>query len=432
VRNITDVGHLVGDADEGEDKVLKEARLRQLEPMEVVQTYTLAYHRALDALGVIPPSIEPTASGHVPEQIAFVERILAAGYGYAENGSVYFDLHKYAREHSYGSLSGRVLDDLFAGTRDTEGLQEKHGPLDFALWRRAEQNQPMQWSSPWGPGVPGWHIECSVMSTRYLGERFDIHGGGMDIQFPHHEAEIAQNVAALGHEAVRYWVHHGLLTINGQKMAKSLGNFITVDQMFTGDHPLLDQAWDPVIVRFFMLQTHYRHPMDFSNEPLRSAERGLRRLEGALRALEEVEGTAEPENAGPADGEFRGLLDEAHRHLSDDFNTPKALATLFDLASRFQSLRAGEIRADRLSRKTVEHVAAGFRSLVIDVLGLAPRQPADTEKLGAVVQLLIDMRAEARARKDYGSADTIRDRLEALGIRLKDGREGTTFEVVDR
>ncbi len=433
VRNITDVGHLEDEvAGAGEDRIAKQARLAKLEPMEIVQIYSLAYHEALRRLNALPPSIEPQASGHVMEQIEFVRRIMTGGYAYETNGSVYFDLAKYARKHRYGELSGKVLDDLLSGTRDTAGLDEKRSPFDFALWKRAEPEHLMRWPSPWGEGFPGWHIECSVMSTKYLGETFDIHGAGMDLEFPHHEAEIAQSTAALGHASVRYWMHNNMITIGGQKMAKSLGNYITLDQLFTGNHPMLEQAYSPMTMRFFVLQSHYRSPVDFSNEPLKAAEKGYRRLMNALAAARALApgapqaGPAEP--ATPADRELTALVEAAYRELSDDFNTPQALATLFDLGSRLNALREGQASASAVSRPVLAAVCAAFAALVTDVLGLVEeREGAD--KLEAVVRILIDLRNEARGRRDFAAADGIRDRLRAAGVQLHDGKDGTGFSL---
>lgn len=432
VRNITDVGHLEDEvAGAGEDRIAKQARLASLEPMEVVQIYTLAYHDALRRLNALPPSIEPPASGHVIEQIEFVKRILANGYAYEANGSVYFDLAKYAQSHPYGKLSGKVLGDLLSGTRDTAGLEEKRSPFDFALWKRAEPQHLMRWPSPWGDGFPGWHIECSVMSTKYLGETFDIHGAGMDLEFPHHEAEIAQSTAALGHESVRYWMHNNMITIGGQKMAKSLGNYITLEQLYSGDHPMLEQAYTPMTMRFFVLQSHYRSPVDFSNEPLKAAEKGYRRLMNSLaaaRALAPQAAADSPAPLAPADGELTGLVDAARRQLSEDFNTPQALATLFELGSRLNALRDGQTPMATVSRPALASVCRDFAALVTDVLGLAEER-GEAQRLDPVVRILIELRDEARQRRDFALSDRIRDRLKAAGVQLKDGKEGTSFSL---
>jgi len=433
VRNITDVGHLEDElAGAGEDRILKQARLAQMEPMEVVHLHTLAYRDALCRLGALAPSIEPAASGHIIEQIEFIRRILANGYAYEANGSIYFDLAKYAKGHPYGKLSGKVLADLLSGTRDTAGLDEKRSPFDFALWKRAEPEHLMRWPSPWGEGFPGWHIECSAMSTKYLGETFDIHGAGMDLEFPHHEAEIAQSVAALGHDSVRYWMHNNMITIGGQKMAKSLGNFITLEQLFSGDHPVLEQAYSPMTIRFFLLQSHYRSPADFSNEPLRAAEKGYRRLMNALAASRALSPEAAPAAAPPpataSERELAELVSAAYRQLSDDFNTPQALATLFDLGSRLNALREGQASVASVSKPVLAAVCTSFAALVTDVLGLVEeRERADT--LDAVVGILIDLRNDARQRRDFAAADAIRDRLKEAGVQLKDAKEGTGFSL---
>jgi cysteinyl-tRNA synthetase len=429
VRNITDVGHLEDEvAGEGEDKIGKKARLERLEPMEVVQQYTLSYRKAASDLNALPPSIEPTASGHIPEQIQAIKRIMSNGYAYERDGSVYFNLARYASTHAYGKLSGKVLDDLQAGGRQTEGLTEKQSPHDFALWKKANPEHIMRWDSPWGVGFPGWHIECSAMSTKYLGETFDIHGGGMELQFPHHEAEIAQNVGCCGTEGVRYWIHHNMLTIEGQKMARSLGNFITMAQVFKGDHPLLAQAYSPMTVRFFTLQSHYRSPVDFSNEGLQVAEKSYRRLMNAVQALDKLE-----YRAGTLDAELDSQINEAchnlYRELSDDFNTPRALAVLFELSSRIQDFRSGNKAIGSISEATFDLLRTRFRDVLFDVFGLLPETEGQTHKLDSVMDLLIRMRTEARARKDFAASDRIRDELIAMGIQLKDGKDGTTYSV---
>jgi cysteinyl-tRNA synthetase len=429
VRNITDVGHLEDEVSgSGEDKISKKARLQRLEPMEIVQQYTLAYHQAAQALNALPPSIEPSASGHIPEQIRAIERILERGYGYVEDGSVYFDLERYAREYHYGKLSGKVLEELQAGSRGTEGLGQKRSPHDFALWKKAAPEHIMRWPSPWGEGFPGWHIECSAMSTKYLGETFDLHGGGMDLQFPHHEAELAQNVGCSGVEGVRYWMHHNMLTIDGQKMARSLGNFITLNQLFSGEHPLLQQAYSPMTVRFFTLQSHYRSPVDFSNEGLQAAEKGYRRLmnaESALAGLTYAPGQVQPAFSEPIREACEGL----YRELSDDFNTPRALALLFELSSRIQDMSSGKVPTGALEQPVFDLMKTRYSAVLRDIFGLLPEQSAVGETLDGVVQLLIRLRAEARSRKDFATSDRIRDDLAALGVQLKDGSSGTTYSL---
>jgi cysteinyl-tRNA synthetase len=429
VRNITDVGHLEDEvAGAGEDRIGKKARLERLEPMEVVQRYTLAYHQAARALNALPPSIEPRASGHVPEQIASIERILENGYAYEQNGSIYFDLAKYAAQYPYGKLSGKVLDDLITGSRQTEGLDEKRSPHDFALWKKASPEHIMQWESPWGAGFPGWHIECSAMSTKYLGETFDLHGGGMDLLFPHHEAEIAQNVGCCGNEGVRYWMHHNMLTIEGQKMARSLGNFITLDQLFSGDHPLLNQPYSPMTARFFTLQSHYRSPVDFSNEGLQAAEKAFRRLMNSWTALEQLEYKAGKKDDA-LDLSIREACNQVYVQLSDDFNTPRALAILFELASRIQDFKSGNKPTGSVDSETFELLKACYQSILGDVFGLLPEAQNQSETLDGVMGLLIRMRTEARAQKDFATSDRIRDELAAVGVLLKDGKEGTSYTL---
>ena len=335
VRNITDVGHMESDADEGEDKIAKKARLEQLEPMEVVQHYTIRYHDAMRLLNVLPPSIEPRASGHIIEQIELVKRILQNGYAYESNGSIYFDVEKYHKKYNYGKLSGRVIEDMMSGNRELEGQDEKRNSIDFALWKRATPEHIMRWPSPWGDGFPGWHVECSAMSTKYLGEPFDIHGGGMDLLFPHHECEIAQSVAAGGKEAVRYWMHNNMITINGQKMGKSLGNFITLEELFTGNHKMLDEAYSPMTIRFFILQAHYRSTLDFSNEALQAAGKGLNRLMAAFKLIDRIK----PSDKSTVD--VNDLSERAFAALYDDMNSPIAIAVLFDWVRIINSAAEG-------------------------------------------------------------------------------------------
>ena len=457
VRNITDVGHLEHDADEGEDKIAKKARLEQLEPMEVVQTYTGRYHEAMRQLNSYPPSIEPRASGHIIEQITTVQKILDAGYAYISNGSVYFDVEKYNLRHNYGVLSGRTLSSTLEGTRSLDGQGDKRAPYDFALWKKAEPQHIMKWPSPWSVGFPGWHLECSVMSEKYLGTEFDIHGGGMDLMFPHHECEIAQNVASRGCEGVHYWVHNNLITIGGQKMGKSLGNFITLPQLFAGDHPKLEQAYTPMTVRFFILQAHYRGPLDFSNEALQAAEKGLRRVMTAYRDLlslassagatssvvgeeghkasELVYGefiTATAPDAIPTtdNEEVRAAFEGAYTALCDDMNTPVALAHIFDAVRLINSAKAGSLT---LTRGDLEALLFLFDCVVFGVLGLRDESAASGSGAADVISGLMDMvleaRAAAKAAKDWPRSDAIRDRLKALGITVKDTRSGSEWSI---
>ena len=420
VRNITDVGHLVGDVDEGEDKIAKRARLEQLEPMEVVQKYTNGFHAVMRMFNILDPSIEPTATGHLIEQIGMVERILNKGYAYEVNGSVYFDVPKYAAEHEYGTLSGRRIEELQANTRGTEGQDEKRSPLDFALWKRAEKGHLMHWPSPWGEGFPGWHLECSVMSTKYLGLTFDIHGGGMDLKFPHHECEIAQSVAADGQAPVRYWMHGNMLTVNGRKMAKSEGNGFTPQELISGDHKLLERGYSAMTVRFFMLQCHYASTLDFSNEALQAAERGLERLMAAVDTLEKLKPGTNDEADIPA------LEQRCYDAMNDDLNTPVMIAELFEAVRIINSVNDSKLS---VSEGSLERLRELMRTMVFDVLGLVREQDAgDDQVLDALVKEFIQLRAEAKARRDFAASDAIRDKLAAAGILLKDTKEGTTWE----
>ncbi|MFO7848089.1 MAG: cysteine--tRNA ligase [Balneolaceae bacterium] len=432
VRNITDVGHLENEEeDSGEDKIAKKARLEELEPMEIVQHYTLQYHKGMDALNCKRPNIEPSASGHIIEQIKLVEKILENGFAYEVNGTVYFDLEKYRKSNSYGDLSGKVLEDLQAGSRDTEGFDEKRSPHDFALWKKASPEHIMRWDSPWGEGFPGWHIECTTMSTKYLGETFDIHGGGLDLQFPHHEAEIAQCRVAHGTDPANYWIHNNMVTIDGAKMSKSAGNFITLDQLFSGDHPVLDRGYSPMVIRFLMLQSHYRSKIDFSNEALEAAEKGYRRLMNALDLLEDLE-LAEYPQSGSSDTEIEELCERCHERMSDDFNTAQVLATLFELVNKVNAIHNNQISADALSASAFSLIKETMNVFVTDILGLRNETSGDDGKTEELVRLLIDIRADARANKDFATSDKIRDDLKEMGILLKDDKQGnTTFELAD-
>ncbi len=424
VRNITDVGHLEHDADEGEDKIAKKARLEQLEPMEVAQHYTNSYHKAMDALGVLPPSIEPLASGHIIEQIKLVEEILAHGYAYVSQGSVYFDVAKYDRDHRYGRLSGRNLDDVLNTSRELDGQDEKHAPADFALWKRAQPEHIMRWPSPWSDGFPGWHCECTAMGRKYLGAHFDIHGGGMDLIFPHHECEIAQAVASQGDEMVHYWMHNNMITINGTKMGKSLGNFITLSQFFTGSHPLLSQAYTPMTIRFFILQAHYRSTVDFSNEALQAAAKGLERLMQASTLLARLT----PADKTTAD--VAGLADRCRAAMDDDLNTPMVISHLFEAAKAINSIHDGKAT---ITAADLEELKDTFHTYASDILGLhdetAQAADADDTPLRRAVDLLLDLRSEAKARKDWTTADSIRDRLTQLGFTIKDTKDGAQWHL---
>ena len=431
VRNITDVGHLEHDADEGEDKIAKKARLEQLEPMEVVQYYTERYHEAMRLLNVQSPSIEPRASAHIIEQIEAVKKILAAGYAYESNGSIYFDVQKYNQAHHYGVLSGRNLDDTLEGTRSLDGQGDKRAPFDFALWKKAEPEHIMRWPSPWGDGFPGWHLECSVMGEKYLGEEFDIHGGGMDLMFPHHECEIAQNVASRGTQGVHYWVHNNMITINGQKMGKSLGNFITLPQLFAGDHPKLEKAYSPMTIRFFILQAHYRSTLDFSNEALQAAEKGLGRLLQAWRALPETAGNAPSVANNRADAPFgaspavSAIIEAVLDALCDDLNTPIAIAHLFEAVKL--------INAGGLSKADAAALRQLFDDVVGGVLGLKDEEAGASGKaekaLEGVMQLVLENRKKVREEKNWAESDRIRDLLASYGITVKDTKEGATWTL---
>lgn len=440
VRNITDVGHLEDEvAEEGEDKILKKARLEQIEPMEVVQTYTNSYHYSLDQLNVKRPSIEPRASGHIIEQIDFIQKIMENGLAYEVNGSVYFDLEKYRHVQNYGQLSGKVLDDLVSGSRDTEGLDEKRSPLDFALWKNAKPSHIMRWPSPWGDGFPGWHIECSAMSTKYLGAPFDIHGGGMDLQFPHHECEIAQATAAFNDDPdnpsqqthfCNYWIHNNMVTLDKVKMAKSKGNFITLADLFAGNHELLEQAYSPMTVRFFILQAHYGSVVDFSNKALQAAEKAYKRLMQAMELLGSIshEGSDKPDEA--TENMVQEQIDACYASMSDDFNTATTIAALFKMAEFINKFYHKQLALDLISKATFEEMVYTFTSFITEVLGLKAEAQGNDGRVSDLVSLLIELRKTARENKDYATSDQIRDQLGAMGIQLKDEKGGgTTFSL---
>ena len=424
VRNITDVGHLEDEVeDSGEDKIEKKARLEQIEPMEVVQKYLNSFHYNMNELNVLPPSIEPRASGHIIEQQLMIESIIKNGYAYERNGSVYFDVDKYNRIYKYGKLSGRNLDDIKTNTRVLDGQDEKRNSFDFALWKKASPEHIMRWPSKWGEGFPGWHLECSAMSTKYLGERFDIHGGGMDLTFPHHECEIAQSTASLGHESVRYWMHNNMITIDGQKMARSLGNFITLRELFTGNHPILQQAYSPMTIRFFILQAHYRSTIDFSNEALQASEKGLERLMNAVKTLTELK------ESGASTVDVKSLKEKCFDALSDDLNSPIAIAHLFDGVKMINSIKAGN---EKISEPDLEDLKSFFHSMVFGILGLKHDQGAESAgntNFVGVVELLINLRNEAKANKDWATSDKIRNGLITLGIELKDTKDGVEWKL---
>lgn len=426
VRNITDVGHLEHDADDGEDKIAKKARLEQLEPMEVVQHYLNRYHKAMDALNVLPPSIEPHASGHIIEQIEYVRRILESGYAYESEGSVYFDVEKYNRDFHYGKLSGRNVDELLSTTRALDGQQEKRNPADFALWKKAAPEHIMRWPSPWSDGFPGWHLECSTMGEKYLGETFDIHGGGMDLKFPHHECEIAQSVAHNGHESVHYWMHNNMITINGQKMGKSLGNFITLDQFFTGTHEKLTQAYSPMTIRFFILQAHYRGTVDFSNEALQGAEKALQRMTEGYKRLQGLKASAE------STIHVETLMDKCYEAMDDDLNTPVVIANLFEACSVVNKINDGLATA---TQTDIDRLKELFDTFLIEILGIkvdSASQGAEGQTMKPyedAVDLLLEMRSKAKAEKDWATSDMIRDRLSAIGFDVKDTKNGFEWSL---
>lgn len=427
VRNITDAGHFEEEGREAEDKISKKAVLEKLEPMELVQKYTNLFHWAMDLFNTIRPSIEPTATGHIVEQIGMIEEIIKAGYAYEVNGSVYFDVKKYAASHDYGKLSGRVMDDLLETTRDLEGQEEKRDRADFALWKNAAPEHIMRWKSPWGVGFPGWHIECSAMATKYLGAQFDIHGGGMDLQFPHHESEIAQSTICNHMAPVRYWVHNNMITINGRKMGKSYNNVIKLTELFSGDHPLLEKPYHPMVVRFFILQTHYRSTLDFGNDALSASEKGLKRLwEGYenLGKLASLEASATKAVDQELDNKVKKLVEEFEEFMSDDFGTAKVLANMFELVPVINSMKDKTIPVSALSAETFALLKKQFKLYIEDILGLKSINEADNAKLKEVMQLLIDIRKEAKSKKDFTTSDKIRNQLAQMGILLKDEKDG--------
>ncbi len=422
VRNITDVGHLEDEeTGEGEDRIIKKARQEHLEPMEVVQKYMNTFHKNMDQLNTLPPSIEPRASGHIIEQQEFIKTLIKKGYAYEINGSVYFDVLKYNSKYNYGKLSGRVLDELQINTRNTEGQDEKKNPFDFALWKKASPEHLMNWPSPWSEGFPGWHLECSVMSTKYLGELFDIHGGGMDLLFPHHECEIAQSTAAQGKESVRYWIHNNMITINGQKMARSLGNFITLDELFSGNHKLLQKAYSPMTIRFFILQAHYRSTLDFSNEALQAAEKGLTRLMKAAETLNRLK----PSDTSTIN--VKELKTKYYKTLDDDLNSPVLLSYLFEGVKYINSINDD---SEKINKSDLELLKKLYNTFVFDILGLVDETAgkSDEKLTGDLINVIINLRQEAKSRKDWAASDKIREELNKLGIIIKDTKEGVEWE----
>ena len=426
VRNITDAGHFEEEGREAEDKVGKKALLEKLEPMELVQKYTNLFHWAFNEFNCKEPSIEPTATGHIVEQIEMIKKIMAAGYAYEVNGSVYFDVKKYAASHDYGKLSGRVIDELLETTRELDGQEEKKDRADFALWKSAAPEHIMRWVSPWGEGFPGWHIECSAMATKYLGAEFDIHGGGMDLQFPHHESEIAQSTICNHHAPVRYWMHNNMITINGKKMGKSYNNVIKLTEMFSGNHPLLTQAFHPMVIRFFILQSHYRSPLDFGSEALVASEKALKRLWESFEVLKKLTASDNPEAADKElDEKVLTMVNEFEEFMDDDFSTAKVLANMFDLSSVINSIKDGHVKKDALSSSTFALLQKQFALFLEDIFGLKSISTGNNDTFKGVMDLLIDIRKESKTKKDYATSDKIRNQLSALGIVMKDEKDGT-------
>lgn len=430
VRNITDAGHFEEEGREAEDKISKKAQLEKLEPMELVQKYTNLFHWAMHQFNNLDPTIEPTATGHIVEQIVMIEKIIEDGYAYVANGSVYFDVEKYHRDFGnkgmpYGVLSGRILDDQLETTRELEAQDEKRNKSDFALWKNASPEHIMRWKSPWGVGFPGWHIECSAMSSKYLGEQFDIHGGGMDLQFPHHECEIAQSAVCHGHIPARYWLHNNMITINGKKMGKSYNNVIKLSELFTGTHPILEQAYTPMTIRFFILQTHYRSTLDFGNEALQAAEKGLKRLWEAYELLMQMKHDASKQVDEAAEKQLKDWANEFGEFMDDDFNTAKVLANMFSMVSVINSFKSGALEQKTLSAETIEYLQQQMKTYLEDIFGLRSEQAGDNNKLEGVLKLIIDIRKDARSKKDFLTSDKIRNALAEVGITLKDEKDGS-------
>lgn len=422
VRNITDVGHIVDDADDGEDKIAKKARLEKIEPMEVAQKYTVNFHQILKQFNNLEPSIEPTATGHIIEQIQVIQSIIDNGYAYEVNGSVYFDIEKFNKSHDYGILSGRNIEDMIANTRELDGQSDKKNPLDFALWKKAEPEHIMRWPSPWGDGFPGWHLECTAMSTKYLGNHFDIHGGGMDLKFPHHECEIAQNEASCGQQPVNYWMHANMLTLNGKKMAKSTGNNILPQELFSGENDILSKAYHPAVVRFFILQAHYRSILDFSDDAIQASEKGFYRL------MEAIDNVDKLPTSSTSTFDVSAWRQKCYDAMNDDFNSPILIAHLFDAVKSINSIIDNK---ETITAEDKDLLSQTLHAFAFDVLGLFKEESNTNQqsKIDDVIQLLIQLRNEARANKDFKQSDFIRDQLAALGITLKDTKEGTTFTL---
>ena len=423
VRNITDVGHLENDADEGEDKIAKKAKIEQLEPMEIVQLYTNSYHESMRSLNVLPPSIEPRASGHIMEQQEYVQRILDSGFAYESQGSVYFDVEKYNKQHNYGKLSGRNIEDMLSNTRSLDGQDEKRAPLDFALWKKAKPEHIMQWNSVWSKGFPGWHLECSAMGEKYLGKEFDIHGGGMDLMFPHHECEIAQSTAANGKSAVRYWIHNNMITINGQKMGKSLGNFITLTELFTGTHKVLEQSYSPMTIRFFILQAHYRSTLDFSNEALQAAEKGLERLLQGFESIEKLP------TSSSSTFDVAALEKKCYEALLDDLNTPILISHLFVALKEIQSILLGKLTITENDKTLLQKLFSDFIFTILGLQNQVQEKTGNSELLDTTIDLLLKIRLEAKNNRDFAKSDEIRNTLTNLGVEIKDTKDGFEWKI---
>jgi len=422
VRNITDVGHLESDADEGEDKISKRAKLENLEPMEIVQKYSNDFHRVVSKFNILDPDIEPSAIGHIQEQIKMIEKLVKKGLAYEVNGSVYFDVTKYNEQEKYGILSGRVVEELQAGSRELDGQEEKRNSIDFALWKNASPSHIMRWESPWGIGFPGWHLECSVMSSKYLGEPFDIHGGGMDLKFPHHECEIAQSVGANGRQPVKYWLHTNMLTVNGQKMSKSLGNSFLPEELFSGTHDLLNEPYSPMTVRFFMLQSHYSSTLDFSNEALKAAAKGYKKMINGLvlaKNLKFIHDDSIEVNEHTV-GQINSIIENCYRALNDDFNTALAIAQVFNLLKKINSISTGNLKPSEIGEETLNRLLSTYISIVEDVLGLLEEKPADVE---GIIEIIIGLYKQAKLAKEYDKVDDIRAKLKNYGVVLKDMKE---------
>ncbi|MEL7122705.1 MAG: cysteine--tRNA ligase [Bacteroidota bacterium] len=427
VRNITDVGHLL---DDGEDRISQGARVEKLEPMEISHKYTNSFHDMMRTFNALSPSIEPRATGHIPEQIEMVQAIIDNGYGYEVNGSVYFDTIKLIKEKGvYGDLSGRKVDELLAESRDLKKQDEKNHPADFAIWMKASPEHIMRWNSPWGEGFPGWHLECSAMSTKYLGEEFDIHGGGNDLKFPHHENEVAQNVGSCNHTGARYWLHTNMLLLNGSKMSKSVGNTISPYELFSGESEHISKGYSPMVVRFFMLQAHYRSTMDLTDEALQAAEKGYNRMMAALKVLREMEHPGKGRE-GALDKELKSLIEQVHAEMSDDFNTPKTLAKLFEIVPKINGLQGGQLSFNEVTPETIDLLKQTFHDFIFNVFGLKEEEENQEDEgvMDHLMKLIIDLRQDARAKKDWSVSDKVRDALNEVGIQLKDSKEGTTWD----